>query len=37
VTSDTFLAALVLVPFAGTHRTFLAFALALALVAALGM
>jgi spermidine synthase len=33
----TFLAALVLVPFAGTHRTFLAFALALALVAALGM
>jgi spermidine synthase len=29
----TFLAALVLIPFAGTHRTFLAFALALALVA----
>lgn len=33
----TFLAALVLVPFAGTHRTFLAFALALTLVAALGL
>jgi spermidine synthase len=32
-----FLAALVLVPFAGTHRTFLAFALSLALVAALGL
>jgi spermidine synthase len=33
----TFLAALVLIPFAGTHRTFLAFALALALVAAAGL
>ncbi|HEV3229944.1 MAG TPA: fused MFS/spermidine synthase [Solirubrobacteraceae bacterium] len=32
----TFLAALVLVPFAGTHRTFLIFALALALAASLG-
>jgi spermidine synthase len=30
----TFLAALVLIPFAGTHRTFLAFALSLILVAA---
>ena len=33
----TFLAALVLIPFAGTHRTFLTFALALALVAAPGL
>jgi spermidine synthase len=33
----TFLAALVLIPFAGTHRTFLAFALALAIVAAPGL
>jgi spermidine synthase len=33
----TFLAALVLIPFAGTHRTFLAFALALALVAVTGL
>jgi spermidine synthase len=33
----TMLAALVLIPFAGTQRTFLAFALALALVAALGL
>jgi spermidine synthase len=33
----TFLAALVLIPFAGTHRTFLAFALALAVVAAPGL
>ncbi|HEU4973507.1 MAG TPA: fused MFS/spermidine synthase [Baekduia sp.] len=32
-----FLSALVLVPFAGTRRTFLAFGLALALVAALGL
>lgn len=33
----TFAAALVLVPFAGTHRTFLVFALALTLVAMLGL
>jgi spermidine synthase len=33
----TMLAALVLIPFAGTQRTFLAFALALALVAAVGL
>ncbi|MCW3069685.1 MAG: Spermine synthase, partial [Solirubrobacterales bacterium] len=33
----TFLAALVLIPFAGTHRTFLAFALALALIAVPGL
>jgi len=33
----TMLAALVLVPFAGTQRTFLAFAAALALIAALGL
>jgi spermidine synthase len=33
----TFLSALVLVPFAGTQRTFLAFAAALALVAAIGL
>ena len=35
--TGTFLAALVLIPFAGTHRTFLAFALALALVAVGGL
>jgi spermidine synthase len=35
--TGTMLAALVLIPFAGTQRTFLAFALALALVAALGL
>jgi spermidine synthase len=35
--AGTFLAALVLIPFAGTHRTFLAFALALALVALPGL
>ena len=33
----TFAAALVLVPFAGTHRTFLAFALSLALASACGL
>src|SRR3979411_1238857 len=33
----TFLAALALIPFAGTHRTYLAFALALALVALPGL
>jgi spermidine synthase len=33
----TFLAALVLIPFAGTHRTFLAFAFALALVVIPGL
>jgi spermidine synthase len=33
----TFLAALVLIPFAGTHRTFLGFALALSLVASAGL
>jgi spermidine synthase len=33
----TFLAALVLIPFAGTHRTFLVFALGLAIVAAIGL
>ena len=35
--TGTMLAALVLIPFAGTQRTFLAFALALALVAAIGL
>jgi spermidine synthase len=35
--AGVFLSALVLVPFAGTRRTFLAFALALALAAALGL
>ena len=35
--AGTFLAALVLVPFAGTHRTFLAMALALALAGAIGL
>jgi spermidine synthase len=35
--TGTMLAALVLIPFAGTQRTFLAFALALALVAAVGL
>src|SRR3954466_16410718 len=35
--AGVFLSALVLIPFAGTRRTFLAFALSLALVAALGL
>src|SRR5215213_7387252 len=35
--TGTMLAALVLIPWAGTQRTFLAFAVALALVAALGL
>ncbi|HLM30900.1 MAG TPA: fused MFS/spermidine synthase [Solirubrobacterales bacterium] len=35
--AGTMVAALVLIPFAGTQRTFLAFALALAVVAALGL
>ncbi len=35
--TGTMLAALVLIPFAGTQRTFLAFALALALVAVIGL
>jgi spermidine synthase len=35
--AGVFLSALVLIPFAGTRRTFLAFALALALAAALGL
>src|SRR3954449_4614255 len=35
--AGVFLSALVLIPFAGTRRTFLAFALALGLVAALGL
>jgi spermidine synthase len=35
--AGTFLSALVLIPFAGTRRTFLAFALALAVVAVVGL
>ena len=35
--TGTMLAALVLIPFAGTHRTFLVFSLALALVAVVGL